>query len=72
MAAAFDEAWAWRTLSVKTSEVIGGREVTRRFRLYRLGDVSMLKIPRCTTPFDCARLFDTQEFCQKRRHSFGK
>jgi hypothetical protein len=42
VAAAFDEAWACRTFSVKTSEVMGGREVTRRFKLYRLQQVSTL------------------------------
>ena len=36
VAAAEEDAWAWRTLSVNTSEEIGGREVTRRFKLYRL------------------------------------
>ena len=36
LAAAVDEACAWRTFSVKISEEIGGSDVTRRFRLYRL------------------------------------
>jgi hypothetical protein len=36
VAAADDEACAARTFSVKTSEVMGGNEVTRRLRLYRL------------------------------------
>jgi hypothetical protein len=42
VAAAEEEACAARTFSVKTSEVMGGNEVTRRLRLYRLKVVSSI------------------------------
>lgn len=39
-ATAVDDAWAFKTFSAKVSADMGGKEATRRFRLYRLRSVS--------------------------------
>lgn len=47
MAAAVDVACAVNTFSVNTSEVMGGKEATRRFKLYRL-----YQLVKCIEPLE--------------------